>query len=174
MSRIVLIPICYTLLICIGCSLVWRTLDIGYVARSPFLIAVVGLAICASGLFIQTQIHQSEGIPAWIAKKIPLLSVDHAVLEFFDKLVDVVIYAVGGGVIASALLLRAQFRFAQEKSAQTEIKEQTEERIVQFKRRLASSSGDASDEPHEALIERLVKQKKKLEKTKRILRAMGG
>jgi len=101
----------FILLILMGCSLVWVILDYAWVARSPFRIAAVGVLICASGFFIQTQILHTETIPTWVVQKIPLLSVDHAVLEFFNKLIDVVIYAVGGGVIASALFLRAQLRF---------------------------------------------------------------
>ncbi|KVE72455.1 hypothetical protein [Burkholderia vietnamiensis] len=168
-----LLVICYTLFICIGCSLVWRILDFGCVARSPFLIAVVGMAICASGFFIQTQIHQSEGVPTWLAEKVPLFSVDHAVLDFFNKLVEVIIYAVGGGVIASALLLRAQFRFAQERNLQIENKACTEERITQLEHRLTVLPADDDSGQFEAIFTLLKKQKKRLEKTTRILRVMG-
>jgi hypothetical protein len=168
-----LFEICFTLLICAGCSLAWGILNFGRVARSPFLIAVVGLAICASGFFIQTQIHRAESIPAWLAQKIPFFSVDHAVLKFFNKLVEVIIYAVGGGIIASGFLLRAQLRFAQERKAQIEVKEKTEERIAQFEQRLTSLSGDASDEKFEVIFELLKKQRNKLEKTTHILKAMG-
>jgi hypothetical protein len=167
------IPFFYAVFIMIGCSLVWRILDFPRVARSPFLIAIVGLLICASGFFLQTEIHHSEHVSAWVAAHVPLLSADPAALTFFNKLVEMVVYAVGGGVVSSALLLRAQLRFAQDKIWQAEIKSQTEERITRYKDRLASLPPDAEEDQREALLQILLKQRKKLEKTTHILKSMG-
>ncbi|MDN7180730.1 hypothetical protein M0D69_22565 [Caballeronia sp. SEWSISQ10-4 2] len=164
----------------IGCNLVWGILDFAWVARSPFRIAAVGLFTCASGFFIQTQVHHTENLPAWFIQKIPIFSVDHAVLAFFDKLVDVVIYAAGGGIVASALFLRAQLRFEQERREQTEIKEHTNQWIVKLERDLKFVEADARIEGidnaqrrRSAILRTLGRYEKKLERANRILKAMG-
>lgn len=164
----------------IGCNLVWGILDFAWIARSPFRIAAVGLFTCASGFFIQTQIHHTETLPAWVLQKIPMLSVDHAVLKFFDKLVDVVIYAAGGGIVASALFLRAQLRFEQERREQTEIKEHSNQRIVQLERDLKFLEADARiqgvdnvQQRRDAILRILGRYENKLEKANRILKGMG-
>lgn len=175
-----LLPMIFILLLLIGCSLVWTVLGYAWVARSPFRIAFVGLFICASGFFIQTQILHTEAIPTWVVQKIPLLSVDHAVLEFFDKLVNVVIYAVGGGIVASALFLRTQLRFEQERREQTKIKEHANRVIAELERALKFLEADACiqgidnvQQRRDAIQRRLDRHESKLEKANRILSTMG-
>lgn len=175
-----LLSMIFIMLILISCSLVWMILDYAWVARSPFRIAAVGLFICASGFFIQTQIHLTEAIPTWVVQKIPLLSVDLTVLEFFDKLVDVVIYAVGGGIIASALFLRAQLRFEQERRAQTKIKARANQMIAELEHDLKFLEADTHiqgidnvQQKRDGILRSLNRHENKLEKANRILAAMG-
>lgn len=164
----------------IGCSLVWGILDFPWVARSPFRIAAVGLFTCVSGFFFQTQIHHTENLPVWLTQKVPLFSVDHDVLEFFDKLVDVLIYAVGAGVVASALFLRAQLRFEQERREQTEISENARRKVVELERDLKFVEADAllhgvdnARQRRAAILRILDRYEGKLDKSSRILKAMG-
>ena len=164
----------------LGCNLVWGVLDFAWVARSPFRIAAVGLFTCASGFFIQTQIHSTENLPVWVVQKIPMFSVDHAVLEFFNKIIEVVIYAAGGGVIASAMFLRAQLRFKQELREQTEIKAHTHRRIVELERDLKFLEADAlihgianAEQRRSAILRMLGRYEKRLKEANRILKAMG-
>lgn len=162
-----------------GCSLVWGILGSAWIARSPFRIAAVGLFTCASGFFIQTQIHHTEALPAWLLQRIPILSIDHAVLEFFDKLVDVVIYPAGGGVVASALFLRAQLSFKQERREQMEIKGYINQRIKELECDLKFLEADARihgidnvQQRRDAILRMLDRYENKLEKANRILTAM--
>jgi DNA-binding MarR family transcriptional regulator len=180
LSAIMLFLITFIPFLLIGCNLVWGILDFAWVARSPFRIAAVGLFTCASGFFIQTQIHSAENLPALIAHKIPMLSIDHAVLELFNKLVDVVIYAAGGGIIASALFLRAQLRFKQEQREQTEIKEHTHRRIAELERNLKFLEADAlihgvanTEQQRSTILSILGRYEKRLKEANRILKAMG-
>ncbi|KWF02069.1 hypothetical protein WT55_29475 [Burkholderia pseudomultivorans] len=108
-----------------------------------------------------------------------MLSVDRVVLEFFNKLVDVVIYAAGGGIVASALFLRAQLRFEQERREQTEIKEHVSQRIKELERDLKFLEADARiqgrdnvRQRHDAILRMLWRYENKLEKADRILAAM--
>ncbi|HEF4840263.1 TPA: hypothetical protein SAO52_005052 [Burkholderia vietnamiensis] len=163
----------------IGCSLVWGILGSAWIARSPFRIAAVGLFTCASGFFIQTQIHHTEALPTWVVQKIPMLSIDRAVLEFFNKLVDVVIYAAGGGIVASALFLRTQLRFEQERREQTKIKEHVGRRIKELERDLKFLEADARLQGrdnvlqrHDAILRMLARYENRLEKADRILADM--
>ncbi|MGK8203321.1 hypothetical protein ACRS8P_27060 [Burkholderia cenocepacia] len=162
-----------------GCGLVWGILGSAWIARSAFRIAAVGLFTCASGFFIQTQIHHTEALPAWVAQKISMLSVDRVVLEFFNKLVDVVVYAADGGIVASALFLRAQLRFEQERREQTEIKEHVSQRIKELERDLKFLEADARiqgrdnvRQRHDVILRMLWRYENKLEKADRILAAM--
>lgn len=163
-----------------GCSLVWGVLDFPWVARSPSRIAAVGLFTCASGFFFQTQIHHTEGLPAWLTQRIPLFAVNHDMLEFFDKLVDVLIYAVGAGVVASAFFLRTQLRFEQERCEHAEICENAKRKIEELERDLKFVEADAllhgagnAKQRRTAILRMLDRYENKFEKSNRILKAMG-
>lgn len=164
----------------VGCSLVWGVLDLPWIARSPFRIAAVGLLTCASGFFLQTQIHHAESLPVWFTQRVPLFSVDHDLLEFFNKLVDVLIYAVGAGVVASALFLRAQLRFEQERRDQIEVGENSVRKISALSRDLKFVEADAlvqgadnSRQRRAAILKMLDRYQNKLDQANRILKAMG-
>ncbi|MBB6587265.1 hypothetical protein PP715_21300 [Ralstonia solanacearum] len=164
----------------IGCHLVWLILGSARVSRSPLLIAAVGLLTCAIGFFAQTHIHHAEALPAWFLQKMPAFAVDHAVLDFFDKLVNVVIYAAGGGIISSALFLRTQMRFAQERREQIEIREHANQRIMELERDLGSlevdertQEADSVQQRRSAILRVWRRHKDELKKANRILKAMG-
>jgi len=167
-------------LIFIGCSLVWGVLDFPWVARSPFRIAAVGLFTCASGFYFQTQIHNVESLPVWLTQRVPLFSVNHDVLEFFDKLVDTLVYAVGAGVVTSALFLRAQMRFEQERREQTETSENSSLKIAELERDLRFVDADAllhgvdnAEQRRAAIFRMLDRHRKEVDKANRILKGMG-
>lgn len=110
----------------------------------------------------------------------PAFAVDHAVLDFFDKLVNVVIYAAGGGIISSALFLRTQMRFAQERREQIEIREHANQRIMELERDLGSlevdertQEADSVQQRRSAILRVWRRHKDELKKANRILKAMG-
>lgn len=170
----------YILFIFIGCSLVWRTLDFAWIARSPFRIAAVGLVSCAFGFYLQLQVHRAESIPASVLLKIPLLAVDHDALIFIDRLVDVVVYAVGAGIIASAFFLRTQLRFEKEKRNQLKIQENSSRNIAELEQDLKFVDVDVkiyrrgtAQERRELLFRIIKRERRTLEKSTRILEKMG-
>ncbi|NMV41637.1 hypothetical protein [Ralstonia insidiosa] len=167
-------------LLLFGCHLIWLILGYAWIARSPLRIAVVGLLTCALGFFVQTQIHHAEALPAWFLQKVPVFSVDHAVLEFVDKLVNVVIYATGGGIISSALFLRTQMRFAQEQREQIETREHANQMLMDLERRLSALEAEGTDQETDdlqrkrsAILRTWHRHKDELKKANRILKAMG-
>jgi hypothetical protein len=162
-----------------GGHLAWLILNSGRVARSPLYISLVGLAICASGFFLQTQVHRMEMVPTWFSDKYPFFSASHDTLDLIKKMIEVIIYAVGSGVIASAMVLRAQLRL------QLEIRDQEENRreaiafIEELKRNLKFAEADARlmkidvEQRIRDVLKALDIYKKKLKDADRILRSVG-
>lgn len=164
----------------IGFHLIWMILGEPWVARSPFRIAVVGLLICALGLFFQTQLHHAEGIPEWLGRKYPVFSVNHDFIDVFKKFVDVVVYAAGGGVIASALFTRTQFCFQREQREQVKIRSDVSREISELEWDLRFLEADALinrvgnvQERRDAILRILGRCEDKLERANRILKVMG-
>ncbi|SOE92690.1 hypothetical protein SAMN05414139_05447 [Burkholderia sp. D7] len=67
--------------------------------RTPLRMACVGLVLCAAGIFLGASIANFEGTN--------LFRSEHAQLELVGQLINVVITAAGGNILASALVLRA-------------------------------------------------------------------
>ncbi|WP_321955771.1 hypothetical protein [Burkholderia cenocepacia] len=164
----------------IGFHFIWGILGEPWVVRSPFRIVIVGLLICALGLFFQEQLHHAEGVPEWLGKKYPIFYVNRDFLDVFKKFVDVVVYAAGGGVIASALFTRAQLCFQQEQREQVKIKHDILKEINELKWDLRFLEADALinrvgnvQERREAILRILGRCEEKLERANRILKVMG-
>lgn len=169
----------YIMFFVVSCSLVWSALGFDRVSRSPGRIALVGLFICGVGFLIQVQVHQTEAIHDWMAK-IPIFEVDHSKLEFISKFIDVVVYAAGGGVIASALILRTQACFERQKWEQQDIRERAVHYMEEHKRALKFLQADALiygiadvDTRRELLITLTERERHKFRKANRILKSMG-
>jgi hypothetical protein len=163
----------------LGANLAWGILNLGSVARSPLRISLVGLAICASGFFLQTQVHRMEHVPASFVVAFPFFSASRDTLDFINKMTEVVIYAVGGGIITSALVLRAQLRFQREIKEQEENKIEAIANIEQLERDLKFADADArirkidSEQQISQILISLELQEKKLKAANRILRSAG-
>lgn len=171
----------YILFIFLGCSLVWKTLDFSWIARSPFRIAIVGLLACGCGFFLQVQVHRSESIPEWILVKVPALAVDPELLGFLDKFVDVVVYSAGAGVIASALFLRAQLRFEKERKIHLQAADASERNIFDLRRDLKFVEADVRlthrgtvRERRDVIMRVIDMERRVLDKSRKILKEMDG
>ncbi|MEM5343387.1 hypothetical protein [Paraburkholderia azotifigens] len=83
---------------CLLGTLAWNFFD-DAMGRSPLRMVVVGMVLCITGIGLGTSIANFEGV--W------LFSNEHNKLELVSQLINVVITAAGGNVLASGLVLRA-------------------------------------------------------------------
>ena len=103
-----------------GFRVIWGLLDRPWVARSPFRIVAVGLLTCLFGFVAQDQIHRVEILSGGPLANVPQLVVDRSTLSLINRFVEVVVYAAGAGIIASAMFLRSQLCFEGEKKRQVQ------------------------------------------------------
>lgn len=173
-----LIPIALCLFF--GFRIIWGLLDRPWVARSPSKIATVGLILCVFGFVAQDQIHRVEIISAWLLANVPEFAINRSTLSLLNRFVEVVVYAAGAGIVASAMFLRTQLCFERERRGQAERLLRANEAIRGIERDLKFLDVDAriyggnAEKRRDALLDMLIRHEDLRDEAQSGLRKMGG
>lgn len=152
-------------------SAVWSFFN-DKMGRSPGRMALVGLLLCGTGIWFGLSIANFETSK--------LFNAELGGLQLVSQLVNVVITAAGGNIIASALVLRAELASARARTKTQRTLQATRTRIVELQRTLKFLRLDASfltpesvDERRATLIHVIEREEKEYWKADKVLQDLG-